>query len=93
MAFVELKDVYKRYRPGEIVTAAADGVNFHMEKGEFVIIVGGAAPREKVAATPEEAAKIARGYMAEGMSPSEAAKTAAAECGLKKGEVYRLLVE
>ena len=40
MAFVELKDVYKRYRTGEIVTAAADGVNFHMEKGEFVIIVG-----------------------------------------------------
>lgn len=62
-------------------------------RGEFVIIVGGAAPREKVAATPEEAAKIARGYMAEGMSPSEAAKTAAAECGLKKGEVYKLLID
>ena len=62
-------------------------------RGEFVILVGGAAPREKVAATPEEAAKIARGYMAEGMSPSEAAKTAAAECGLKKGEVYKLLID
>lgn len=62
-------------------------------RGEFVIIVGGAAPREKTVSTPDEAAKLARGYMAEGMSPSEAAKTAAAECGLKKGEVYRLLVE
>ena len=62
-------------------------------RGEFVILVGGAAPREKVAATPDEAAKIARGYMAEGMSPSEAAKTAAAECGLKKGEVYKLLID
>ena len=62
-------------------------------RGEFVLIVGGAAPCEKTAATPEEAAKIARGYMAEGMSPSEAAKTAAAECGLKKGEVYRLLID
>ena len=62
-------------------------------RGEFVVIVGGAVPCEKVAATPEEAAQIARGYMAEGMSPSEAAKTAAAECGLKKGEVYRLLIE
>ena len=40
MAFVELQDVYKRYRTGEIVTAAADGVNFHIEKGEFAIIVG-----------------------------------------------------
>ena len=40
MAFVELQDVYKRYRTGEIVTAAADGVNFHIEQGEFAIIVG-----------------------------------------------------
>ena len=40
MAFVDLQDVYKRYRTGEIVTAAADGVNFHIEKGEFTIIVG-----------------------------------------------------
>ena len=40
MAFVELQDVYKRYRTGEVVTAAADGVNFHIEKGEFAIIVG-----------------------------------------------------
>ena len=62
-------------------------------RGEFVVIVGGAAPREKTVATPEEAAQMARGYMAEGMSPSEAAKTAAAECGLKKGEVYKLLIE
>ena len=62
-------------------------------RGEFVVIVGGAAPCEKTAATPEKAAQIARGYMAEGMSPSEAAKTAAAECGLKKGEVYKLLID
>ena len=40
MAFVELQDVYKRYRTGEVVTSAADGVNFHIEKGEFAIIVG-----------------------------------------------------
>ena len=77
-------------------TTLADAVTKYTAeepRGEFVIIVGGAAPREKVAATPEEAAQIARGYMAGGMSPSEAAKTAAAECGLKKGEVYRLLIE
>ncbi len=40
MAFVELRDVYKRYRTGEIVTAAADGVNFQVEQGEFTLIVG-----------------------------------------------------
>ncbi len=62
-------------------------------RGEFVVVVEGARPAEKETATPEEAAEWARAYMQEGMSPSEAAKTAAAECGLKKGEVYRLLIK
>ncbi|MBQ4333266.1 MAG: 16S rRNA (cytidine(1402)-2'-O)-methyltransferase [Clostridia bacterium] len=60
-------------------------------RGEFVLIVEGAAPAEKEVATPEVAADLARSYMEEGMSPSEAAKTAAAETGLKKGDIYRLL--
>ncbi|MBR5523650.1 MAG: 16S rRNA (cytidine(1402)-2'-O)-methyltransferase [Clostridia bacterium] len=59
-------------------------------RGEFVLIVEGAAPVEK-AATVEEAVDLARSYMEEGMSVSEAAKTAAAETGLKKGDIYRLL--
>ena len=62
-------------------------------RGEYVVIVEGAAPAEKTAATPEQAAELAKRYLAEGMSPSEAAKTAAAECGLKKGDVYRLLIQ
>ena len=61
-------------------------------RGEFVIVVGGAAPAAAAAATPEAGAQLARAYLAEGMSPSEAAKTAAAELGLKKGEIYRLLI-
>jgi 16S rRNA (cytidine1402-2'-O)-methyltransferase len=61
-------------------------------RGEFVLIVGGATPTEAVAATPEDAAEIARAYLREGMSPSEAAKQAAADTGLKKGEIYRLLI-
>ena len=61
--------------------------------GEFVLIVEGAAPAEKQTATPEEAAQTARRYMAEGCSASEAAKRAAAESGLKKGDIYRLLTE
>ncbi|MBP0965388.1 MAG: ABC transporter ATP-binding protein [Oscillospiraceae bacterium] len=40
MAFVELKDVYKRYKMGEVTITASDGVSFTTEKGEFVIIVG-----------------------------------------------------
>ncbi len=40
MAYVEFKDVYKRYQMGEVTIAASDGVNFEIEKGEFVVIVG-----------------------------------------------------
>ncbi len=40
MAYVEFKDVYKRYRMGEVTIAASDGVNFEIEKGEFAVIVG-----------------------------------------------------
>lgn len=38
--FIEFKDVYKRYQMGEVTIAAANGVNFHVKPGEFVVIVG-----------------------------------------------------
>lgn len=40
MAFVELKNVYKRYNMGDVTINASDGVNFEIDKGEFVVIVG-----------------------------------------------------
>ena len=39
-AFVELKNVKKEYRMGEVTITAADGVNFEIKKGEFCVIVG-----------------------------------------------------
>jgi len=39
-AFVEFKNVYKRYRMGEVTINAANGINFDINKGEFVVIVG-----------------------------------------------------
>ncbi len=39
-SFVEFKNVYKRYNMGEIVINASDGVDFSINKGEFVVIVG-----------------------------------------------------
>ena len=38
--FIEFKDVYKRYQLGEVTITAANGVNFHVKSGEFVVIVG-----------------------------------------------------
>ncbi len=39
-SFVEIKDVYKRYKMGEVVITASNGVSFEIEKGEFVVVVG-----------------------------------------------------
>lgn len=38
--FVELRDLEKVYRMGEVVIRVADGINFRIEKGEFVVVVG-----------------------------------------------------
>ena len=39
-AFVELKNVCKRYKMGEVVITASNKVSFEIEKGEFAVIVG-----------------------------------------------------
>lgn len=39
-AFVELIDVKKTYRMGEVEIHAVAGINFFVEKGEFAVIVG-----------------------------------------------------
>ena len=76
-------------------TLSAAGTRYHETppRGEFVLIVEGASPAEAVAATPEEAAALARMFMQEGLSASNAAKKAAAETGVKKGDIYRLLIK
>ena len=62
-------------------------------RGEFVLVVEGAAPTEQPPMTVDEAEALAREYLAQGMSPSEAAKTAAAETGLKKSDIYRRIID
>lgn len=38
--FVEMRDVHKIYRMGEVEIAAADGIDFQIKKGEFAVVVG-----------------------------------------------------
>ncbi len=40
MSLVEFKNVYKRYKMGEITINAVDGISFKIEQGEFAIVVG-----------------------------------------------------
>ena len=64
----------------------------HEPKGEFVLVVEGAKPKEtREEYTLEEAAELARDFLQDGVSASEAAREAAKVSGLKKGDIYRLL--
>ena len=38
--FVEMRDVRKIYRMGEVEIAAADGIDFQIKQGEFAVVVG-----------------------------------------------------
>ena len=40
MSFVEMKDVMKIYKMGDVEIRAVDGMNFGIEEGEFAVIVG-----------------------------------------------------
>ena len=57
-------------------------------KGEFVLVVAGAAPKEKDVATPEDAATRVNELIATGMSRKDAVKQAAQELNLPKNVVY-----
>lgn len=74
------------------ITTLEDAVDFYSQnppKGEFVLIVSGCRPeslREEY--TLEDAVKMAKDYMSDGLSASSAAKNAAAETGIRKSEIY-----
>ncbi|MCR8969517.1 ABC transporter ATP-binding protein [Facklamia sp. 7083-14-GEN3] len=40
MSYIELSEVVKEYKTGEVVTRANDGVSFTIDEGEFVVILG-----------------------------------------------------
>lgn len=77
-------------------TLSGAAVRYRSEaaRGEFVLIVEGRTPEAAPAAEPQDGVCLARSLMeSEGLSPSEAARRAAAETGLKKGDIYRLLTK
>lgn len=40
MSFIEVKDLTKKYKTGDIEVTAIDDISFEVEKGEIVVIVG-----------------------------------------------------
>ena len=60
-------------------------------KGEIVLVIEGKKDEEESEITLDDALILARKYMEDGMGASMAAKQAAKETGLKKGDIYRAL--
>ncbi len=75
------------------LTAAAAEYSVNPPKGEIVLIISGAPETGGSAMTPEQAVKYALELVGGGMNKTEAAKLAAKECGLKKGDIYKELLK
>lgn len=73
------------------LSEAVEYFNQNEPKGEYVLIVSGGS-REIIEYTLEDATALAKKYVDEGLSASLAAKRAASETGIKKGEIYKLIV-
>ncbi len=76
-------------------TSLREAVEIYKEKepkGEYVLILGG-AQKEISEYTLESATALAVKYINEGMSASSAAKSAAIESGIKKGDIYKELLK
>lgn len=62
-------------------------------KGEYVIILEGKIPEKQHQYTVEDAVFTAKEFMSGGLSASSAAREAAAKTGIKKGEIYKLMID
>lgn len=40
MSYIQIQDLYKKYKVGDSVVVANNGISFSIEKGEFVVILG-----------------------------------------------------
>lgn len=74
------------------LSAAAEKYSEMPLKGEIVLVIEGES-EEKNEVTLADAVTLANEYIAEGLSASFAAKRAAKETGLKKGDIYNLIKE
>jgi 16S rRNA (cytidine1402-2'-O)-methyltransferase len=61
-------------------------------KGEFVLVIEGAPVPEEMPYTLEDGVSMATDLIESGLSASEAAKQAAAETGIKKGDIYKSIL-
>jgi len=87
----ELTKIYEEI----IHTTLQDAISFYSDnepRGEFVLIVSGLQPEEEEEYSLEEAVLLAKNYLKEGISISEASKKAALDTGLARSSIYKGVV-
>lgn len=62
-------------------------------RGEFVLVIEGAPAPEETPYTLEDGVAMAKDLMESGLSASESAKQAAAETDIKKGDIYKAILQ
>ncbi len=72
---------------------AAERYSQESLKGEIVLVISGKPDSEEEEVTLSEAVALAKVYVGEGLGISMAAKKAAKETGIKKGDIYKQLQE
>lgn len=90
-----VKELTKLHENCELTTLQAACEKFSVEapRGEFVLIVSGAEPKDTATEyTLESAVEMAKGFIADGMSPTAAAKSAAGLTGFRRNEIYKNLI-
>ncbi len=75
------------------LSASLDYFEKNAPKGEYVLIIAGEKPDEKEQFSIEDALKIAKNLIENGEKISDAAKQAAKITGLKKGDIYKALLD
>ncbi len=77
-------------------TSLAEAVEFYTQnapKGEFVLIVSGAAEEAEQTLDYDDAVKLALSYVAEGMPAPKAAKLAAARSSVSRADLYKAIIQ
>ena len=85
----KLHEETRRCTLGEAVAHYAENT----PKGEFVLVVGGAGPRQEVAVTMEDAVAQVLTLKAQGIRLKDAAKEVAEHTGFSKNELYAAALE
>lgn len=75
------------------LSAAVEHYRENPPRGEFVLVINGAEAPKPQEFTSDDAVALAQSFIKDGLSASEAAKKAAAQTGLKKGDIYRALMQ